>query len=658
MLRVLSLCLLAATSLTTLAQPLSVEEFFKRPDYSHMDLSPDGKRAAAIVRGAPHDSLAVIDLDKRAVRQVARFEDADILVFHWTNNQRLLLGVGEAYLATGERRFYGWWAVNADGSDLHAINTQENPGGTGTRLRNLAENFSATWGFEYLGPDPDGGDNIVITARKRRGLLDVYRYNTRTGEMTLLSDDRPARNITVWRTDRNAVPRLAVSYDEDTGITTMWYRDAAGPLWTKLDEGKDSELKVFPIAFDYDNRTLYVGANTADKMAIYRYDFEKRRPGERIARHLDVDMGTITFSRTQRKVLGFPYNADKPGYIWLDEHVARIQQTVNGALPNSVNEVHVADENPVRAMIVTHSDVAPQEFYLLDMEKKSLVKFASSRPWIKPREMSERKFVRYKARDGMEIPAYLTLPRQSSGKNLPLVVEIHGGPWVGKQRWGFNADAQFLASRGYAVLQPDFRGTRGYGWRHYSASFGEWGLSMQDDITDGVEWLIREGIVAKDRICLMGASYGGYAALWGLMKTPDLYRCGIAAFPVTAIEQLFDFNVNARFRSAWYQLGGKIRVGDPEKDRDKFRKVSPLYQTDLLKAPILLVYGGADEVTPVKYGNAFRSALERSGKKYEWVVYPKEAHGLNVDENRFDFYRRVETFLKLHLAPSDPAKLQ
>jgi dipeptidyl aminopeptidase/acylaminoacyl peptidase len=213
-----------------------------------------------------------------------------------------------------------------------------------------------------------------------------------------------------------------------------------------------------------------------------------------------------------------------------------------------------------------------------------------------------------------------------------------GEPWAGYR--------QFCTLFLYPLMLQAYRGIAPQSWLRGSLE----GIEPAD--------LIREGIVAKDRICLMGASYGGYAALWGLMKTPDLYRCGIAAFPVTAIEQLFDFNVNARFRSAWYQLGGKIRVGDPEKDRDKFRKVSPLYQTDLLKAPILLVYGGADEVTPVKYGNAFRSALERSGKKYEWVVYPKEAHGLNVDENRFDFYRRVETFLKLHLAPSDPAKLQ
>ena len=227
-----------------------------------------------------------------------------------------------------------------------------------------------------------------------------------------------------------------------------------------------------------------------------------------------------------------------------------------------------------------------------------------------------------------------------------------------KQRWGFDPQVQFLASRGYAVLQPDFRGTLGYGWRHYSSSFGQWGLAMQDDITDGVQWLISEGIVDKDRICLFGGSYGGYASLWGLMKTPELYRCGIAAFAVTDIEQLFEFNARARARSEWIQFAGKVRIGDPNTERDKFRQVSPLYQAERLKAPVLLVYGEADQVVPLKYGSAFRSALDRSGKKYEWVTYADEGHGLNKDENRFDFYRRVEAFLQQHLSPSDLSKQQ
>ena len=223
--------------------------------------------------------------------------------------------------------------------------------------------------------------------------------------------------------------------------------------------------------------------------------------------------------------------------------------------------------------------------------------------------MSERKFVRYPARDGLLIPAWLTIPKGSSGKNLPLVVNIHGGPFVRGHGYGFDADAQFLASRGYAVLQPEFRGSPGYGQRLFSAGLKQWGLAMQDDISDGVAWLARDGIADKGRVCLMGGSYGGYATLWGLIKEPDAYRCGVASVAVTDI-----------------------------------------HQAEKLKAPVLLAFGGSDQRVPIKHGNEFRSALDKHGKTYEWVVYSDEGHGFNKDENSFDFYRRVDAFLKKHLA--------
>ncbi|HYR34278.1 MAG TPA: S9 family peptidase [Burkholderiales bacterium] len=651
MIRFLLSGVLAVLPLAALAQPIPVEDILKRPTYSQVRISPDGRRLAAIVRGEPNDRLAIIDLDNRAAsKEIARFADADVRRVFWTTSGRLLFSVGEAYEASGEARFYGWYAINADGSDLHSVNTQEEPSPIGSRIQNPQQNASRVRGFSYLGPAAGGGDNIVVTARRRLGKLDVYRYDTKTGAMQLLSTERPADNITRWLVDRNDVPRVALSHDPDTGVYTWWYRDATGPLWRKMDEGKDAELRVFPIAFDYEG-TLYVAWREEDKTAIHRYDAVKRRPGERVARHLDVDMDRAIFSRAQRKLLGFEYDADKRGWVWVDEHMAKMQQSVNAALPNAVNEIDAADENPSRALIISESDVSPPEFHFLDMQKKSMVKVAASQPWIKPAQMSQRKFVRYKARDGLDIPAYLTIPRQSAGgKNLPLIVLIHGGPWQRKQTWDFEVDAQFYASRGYAVLQPDFRGTRGYGWRHYSASFGEWGLAMQDDITDGVEWLIREGIADKSRVCLFGVRYGGYAALWGLMKTPELFRCGIAAFPVVDIEQLYEFNANNPEASDWYHSSGKIRIGDPKKDREKFRNVSPLHNTNKLKAPVLLMFGDADEVVPLKYGTAFRSALDRDGKKYEWIVYRNEGHGVNKDENRYDFYRRVDAFLKQHVS--------
>jgi dipeptidyl aminopeptidase/acylaminoacyl peptidase len=201
------------------------------------------------------------------------------------------------------------------------------------------------------------------------------------------------------------------------------------------------------------------------------------------------------------------------------------------------------------------------------------------------------------------------------------------------------------------VLEPEFRGSLGHGWKLYASSFKQWGLAMQDDITDGAEWLIREGIVDKDRICLYGGSYGGYATLWGLIKTPDLYRCGVAVVAVTDVSLLFDVDwydlVGSPYR--WLDYEARDVIGDPKSDAEKFRSVSPLVNAAKLKAPVLLAYGGADHRVPIKHGNEFREALDKYGKTYEWILYSDEGHGFSKDENRFDFYRRVDAFLKKYL---------
>ena len=627
MARLFWLVLIAATACTAAAQPLPVEEFFKRPDYAHLALSPDGRRIAGLVRGSPRDALAVIDVETKKGGRIAHFGDADVLHFRWISNDRLFFSAGDAHEAAADADFYGYWAVNADGSQLVQI-------------------APARAGLSYVGSDGDG--NILVAGRGR-DQFEAFVLDTKTGKRRLLTPETPAPNVVHWLADRRGIVRVAISRNQE--IDRLWYRESFSAPWTKLEEAPTGRLSVRPLAFDFDDRTLYVSAYAGqDKAAIYQYDFAKRTVGERIARHLDVDMSQLIFSAARRRLLGIAYDADKPGVIWLYEHYARLQQMVDRALPDTVNRLSIADRNPKWALVEAHSDKSPVTYYLLDTEKPALQKFASSRPWIKPEAMSERKFVRYKARDGLEIPAYLTIPKGSSGKNLPLVVEIHGGPWVPKQTWGFNEHAQFFASRGYAVLQPDFRGTLGYGQRHYQASFGQWGFAMQDDITDGVEWLIGEGIADKSRICLVGASYGGYATLWGLMKTPDLYRCGVAYVALTDIGLYFSFDRWDMGRVLFTESErARTLIGDPDRDSDKFRSVSPLYQVERLKAPVLLAYGGVDARVPLKHGTRLRSALDRHGKKYEWVVYNDEAHGFRHEKNRLDFYRRVDAFLKQHL---------
>jgi dipeptidyl aminopeptidase/acylaminoacyl peptidase len=409
-------------------------------------------------------------------------------------------------------------------------------------------------------------------------------------------------------------------------------------------------LHFTPLAFDYDNTTLFVSARRdGDKRAIYTYDIKAGKLGELVAGSAQVDLDSLIFNRAKRALVGINYEGDKPGYVWLDPDLARLQKTVDQALPDTFNAIQIANENPHRAVVTAYSDVKAGALFLLDVDKLTLSELAKTRPWLDPKQMAERKPLRYTARDGLEIPAYLTLPSGSADKKPPLVVVIHGGPWVRGFTWGFDTFAQFFASRGYAVLEPDFRGSAGHGWKLLSAGFKQWGLAMQDDITDGVEWLIKRDIVDKDRICLFGGSYGGYATLWGLIKTPDLYRCGVAYVAVTDLNLLLDFDWSDLTRSNFLDFGAKDVIGDPQKEAEKFRSVSPLVNAEKLKAPVLLAYGGRDGRVPIKHGKELRAALDKYGKTYEWVVYDDEGHGFNKDENRFDFYRRVDAFLKKYL---------
>lgn len=604
---------------------IPVEVLFQRAAYGAMRLSPNGMYLAAAVRLKGRNNLEVVDLQTRQATAISDFDAADVLQFDWINNDRLVLAVGDAQEASGRAKFDGWYAVDRDGS----------------RARRLGVLAS------FLGPAPAGGDDIIVAARWRGVSSDVYRLNTVTLHRQLLSFDHPGE-VRDWVIDRDGVPRIAHSYQK--GIHILWYRDSDNSPWTKIDEGTEFRLSFTPLAFEYDNQTLYVAANRDnDKSAVYSYEPRSKKRGELIAGSPQVDINTLIFSRAKRALLGVTYQGGKPGVTWFDSDMVRIQKSVDETLPDTFNALQVADENPRRAVVFAYSDVNPGTIYLLDTEKLALEELAKTRPWIDPQRMAQRKPVRYAARDGLEITAYLTLPRDLGDRKPPLVVVIHGGPWVRGFVWGFDTEAQFFASRGYAVLEPDFRGSSGHGWKLLSAGFKQWGLAMQDDVTDGVEWLIQSGIVDKDRICLYGGSYGGYATLWGLIKTPELYKCGVAFVAVTDLNLLFDISWSDMARSHFSDYGARDVIGDPVKDAEKFRSVSPLANADKLKAPVLLAYGGLDTRVPFKHGYDFRAALDKYGKTYEWVVYAEEGHGFNRDENRFDFYRRVDAFLKKYL---------
>lgn len=646
------------------AADIPVDVFFRRAQYAEVELSPDGSKLAAVAPLNGRGNLIVIDLKTQKVTPISGFKDVDVANFQWINNSRLYLESADLSEATGSIFLRGAFAVDADGSNLRDMSYPLERGAARQARRNSVNLTRAGSRMRILSRTFDESGEVIAQINGRsQTSADVYRYDTKTGEAKLLTFDAPG-NVYLWVVDRDLVPRIAVRTEERTDpskprLNTIWHRAGADKPWEQIGIASSSDVPggISPLAFDFDNQTLYVSSNVGlDKRAIFKYDIAGKKLGEKLVEHPLIDLqGGLIFSRKKKSLVGIRFSADKEETAWFDDELGKLQSAMDKTFPNAVNVIDYAPDSERYTLIYSHADAHPGEYYLYDAETKKLQLVARTRNWIQPELMATRRYVKYKARDGLEIPAWVTVPRGSEGKKLPLVVHIHGGPWVRSYHWtawGRWPVAQFLASRGYAVLEPEPRGSLGFGRKHYMSSMKQWGLAMQDDITDGAMHLVNEGLVDKSRMCLYGGSYGGYATLQGLVKDPDLWRCGVAYVAVTDLElmQTVQWSDTARLTD-FYETDFKRRVGDKDADREQFLKTSPAKNADKIKADLMLVMGAQDVRVPIIHGTTMRDAMQRAGKPVDYVVYNDEAHGFNKHENVVDFYTRVEKFFEKNLKP-------
>lgn len=623
---------------------ITIEEFFKPAQYSQMILSPDGTKLAALTPYKGRDNLVVIDLETNKPSIITAFENGDASAIFWVNSKRICLRVIDSKVVSGEPNFRDMYCINADGENMRNLTAYANSASQ-RRIVPLSSTF-------------DGSDDYIMQSWERsRDSADLYRFNTSTGRHDLLTNDSPG-DVSKWVIDRNLVPRVAVSVPKREGkgkerVATVWHRASMDAKWEKLWSykiGWSYEGEYDPVAFDFDNETLYVSSNVGrDKAAIYPYNTKTRKMGEVILEHplIDVDRGLL-FSRARKKLVGVRLEADKPIGVWLDADMKRIQTSIDAALPKTHNVLSAAVAKESLVLVAAYSDVDSGQYFLYDDAKKALEPIAKRRSWLDPSLMAERRFITYKARDGMEIPAWITIPK-GGARNLPLVVNIHGGPRARVYSWASTwgrPEAQFFASRGYVVLEPEPRGSTGFGRKHLASGDKQWGLAMQDDITDGALHLVKEGLVDKNRMCLHGASYGGYATLQGLVKDPELWKCGSAFVAVSdlGLMQTVAYSDTAQL-SDYLDEEFTHWVGDKERDRALFDQVSPARNAGKIKAKLLLAMGSDDVRVVLAHGTAMKNAMESAGKPIEYVVYAGEAHGFNKSENVFDFYKRVEKLM-------------
>jgi dipeptidyl aminopeptidase/acylaminoacyl peptidase len=608
----------------TMAQKqIPLEDFFKNPEKTYFQISPDGKY---ISYTAPYESRMNIFVQKVGSDKATRLTsetDRSISGYFWANPNRIL------YLKdNGGDENFALYGVDRNGKNLKCLTCFEN---VRTQVLDELEDIP---------------DEVIIGLNKRNPqVFDPYRLNIVTGEMTMLAEN--PGNIMGWMTDHEG--RLRVAFAIVDGVNTqILYRDTEEEDFSPVLTTSFKE-SVEPSFFDFENKHVYATSNLGrDKSAVVLFDIANGKELEVLYENDDYDVSSISYSRKRQVVTSASYTSWKRERHFFDEQTRDLFSRLEKDLGDY--ELGITGHNKAEDMYIvrTFSDRSLGSYYLYDLKSDMLEKIHEVSPWIDENEMAKVYPVRYDARDGLEINGYLTLPNgltMETAKGLPVVVNVHGGPWA-RDSWGFNPEVQFLANRGYAVLQMNFRGSTGYGREFWEKSFKEWGLDMQNDITDGVYWLINEGIADKDKVAIYGGSYGGYATLQGIVVTPTLYA---AAVDYVGVSNLFTFMKT--IPPYWKPLLDMMyeMVGNPEKDSVQFKATSPALNADKIMTPLFVAQGANDPRVNIDESDQIVKALEDRGIEVEYMVKDNEGHGFYNEENRFDFYRAMEKFLSNHI---------
>ena len=642
--------------------PPPVQDFFKRPMLASPVLSPDGRKLAMLVPGpSGRTVLAVADVETPTRRVgVARFDDADVGSVQWVNDKRLVFTAIDFQSALGDQFSGGLYAVDVDGENFVwligrgiAAESKGHPANRPLRANHV---FARTL--------RDGSDDVLVVRYRFREFVDdpggstVLRLNTRSKATRELVQDEPDHAFE-WVLDGKAQPRSAISVDAK-GIARVLLRDRNEGAWRELaryDSYDPPPGSIVPAGFDKDGNLLVrsLRDDPARTTALFRLDLKTgQRDDKPLVAIKDHDLtGDLIFDRVSGELIGVNYVSDAQGIAWLHPEMQKLQQRVDELLPGTANLLRCGGDclRQQRFVVASWSDRQPGVYFLFDKTRSgrdSLTLIGASRPWIDPRRMAQQDLVQVKARDGTIVPTYVTKP---AGKGpWPTVVMVHGGPYVRGVTWGWNPDAQFLASRGYMVVEPEFRGSTGYGDKHFRAGWKQWGLTMQDDVTDVTNWAVAQGLADAKRLVIAGGSYGGYATMMGLVKEPELYRAGINIVGVTDIDLMYSVDWSDFAGSVWQRYGMSRLVGDREKDRAQLDRTSPLKRAAEITKPVLMAYGGKDFRVPLPHGTKMRDALKAAGKvEVEWVEYEDEGHGFLLEKNQIDFWTRVENFLARHV---------
>jgi dipeptidyl aminopeptidase/acylaminoacyl peptidase len=610
----------AGNGQTAPASQISVEDFFKNPEAVDYRLSPDGKYYAYVGSYEGINNIFVREVGSTEATRLTDATDRDINRFFWGNNTYVMYLQDNA----GDEN-YRLYRVHVGQKNVDCLTPFE---GVKVTIIDLLRNIP---------------EEIVIGMNKRDPeLFDPYRLNIATGETVLLAEN--PGNVRRWMSDNKGVIRIAFA----GGIL---YREEESAEFREI-LSVDVDDTFIPHYFSHDNQRVYAYSNLGrDKIAIVEYDLNAGKEIRVLFENPVYDV----FGDDERDYFRYSYRTQKLQYAlftaerrtlhFFDDELRSLHNRLREEIGDYEIVFESASDDFNRVIVNASSDRMPGAYYLYDRESDRLELLHEIASWLDEDEMAVMQPVHYTARDGSTLHGYLTLPKGVKAENLPVIVHVHAGPqW--RNSWGFDAKTQFFANRGYAVFQVNFRGSTGYGKKFLRAGFRQWGLRMQNDITDGVMWLIDKGIADDKRIAIFGWSFGGYAALAGVTFTPDLYACGIDLW---GISNYFTFYEG--FPPYWKSYLEQIneRWGDPVEDSLQMYQTSPVFHAKNIKVPVFIAQGAHDSRVRMRQSEQMVEELEKHNKEFEYELIEGEGHAFSNEKKTIDLMLKIENFLARYI---------
>lgn len=625
-----------------------LEDFIRTDRFHTVKISPKGTYIAATV--PVDDKTVLVVLKPGETKPMAHFNlrgKTHVMDFAWANDNRLLFTLGEKDGAL-EQPSPQWeiWGMDADGSQTKVLVGWQNSDRTSGRAGGKAvlEPVAAML-VDALEHDDDKA--IIAVYRAGTPFTTAERMDVKSGSRIPVAQ-APIERAT-FLTDRSGEVRFALGAKSDN-FSRLYYRKSAKSDWTVLNDEAVSGRAIAPLGFSADNATVYLQANEKsgpDSVLAFDVATEQSRT---VVRDDFVDPAGLVYAVGKSHPIGVQFNDPRPRFHYFEPESAdaKLHRALQASFDGDTVVAGPTTTAGGEVLLFTYSDRNPGDYFAFDLNKRSARHIISRRDWINPLSLGETRAFEFTARDGRKLQGFVTLPPGSSGKGLPMVVNPHGGPFGLADGWSFGGERHLLASHGYAVLQVNFRGSGGYGREHQVSGYRQWGQAMQDDVTDATRWAIQEGIADAGRVCIYGASYGGYAALMGVAKEPALYRCAVGYIGV------YDLPMLHTRGDADDTLAGQNelleRVG-----KDNLEATSPARLGSRIKVPVFLAAGGEDKRAPKEHTQAMERAIRDAGGSVESLYYPTEGHGFYKIEHNREFYGRVLSFLARHIGGTQVA---